>query len=1472
MVEDSKAFTFAQEISREIFFKKYALHNENSVEEVLHGVADRIAMAENVDLRTIWAHRFYTLMTNEEFMPAGRVLANARIDSPMNNYMNCYVIPIKDSMEDIYTALRYDALIGKMGGGVGLNISTLRPKGAKISKGGESSGPMSFLEIFDASAKAIHTGGQRRCLPYDAPVFTEEGVKQIKNITVNDKVLTSDGFEKVTNVFSQGMQETIIIKTKQGDFECTPNHKMPIFTSVDTYIWKQAKDLVEGDRLVYVNAGIDGQETKLPSWNYTRPMHSTTCKDIVIPELTTDVAWFIGYLLGNGHIRIQSKVSKGNVSVACPNEFPTIISKVEKVLSLFGTTVRIKQGNGAYTIVCTESRQLALYFSQFKCPNEDIYIPACIMDGIRELRYAFVAGLFDADGSSKGRPLEVITTVYPSLVTDLRILLNSLGILSTVQFIDRGAIANWRDLYAVNLSNTVAVREWDRCIATYSLKYTSSRTLGYKTGIFDIGWPKAMITGSTIKINYKLWSTSSKQLPITTYERMTGKSACLYPIEVLKLTTGRLVDTYDVEVANKHEFVVNGFLTHNSAHMCVMNVDHPDIEEFITYKRGDGNKRLTQFNISVGVTDAFMRCVKIDGDWDLQFEGQVYKTVKAKYLYDLITTNMYQHNEPGVFFLDTVNRYNNGWYLYDIASPNPCVTGDTLILTDKGNVRIDSVVGQAVNVWNGFEYSEVIPSVTGYNQEIYDIEFSNGTKLSCTPYHKFILSNGDKIEAQYLQIGDGLTKWNLPIIAGNSILENAYAQGFFSGDGYSQIARNRQGITLYNDKKKLMPYLKYKYMNICHDNNNNVEEERIHLDITGYVNKDKLFVPNTMYSIKSRLDWLAGLLDSDGTNNSLDGSLAISANNHEFLLEIQYMLMTVGISCVVSKGKHGGLRVMPNGRGGHKEYITSDSYRLIICASSVVKLQELGLNTHRIRLFAKPNRIAKRVVRVKNILKRDMLEAKVYCFTEYKNHTGVFNGIMTSQCGEQPLPPYGCCCLGSLKLSTFVKNAFSPDAYFDSAKFSQSVPIAVRFLDDVLDTSEYPIAEVRERVLRERRVGLGITAIGDALAMLGYKYGSAKSYEFIDNVGQLLTLHSYRASIDLAIEKGAFPDFQSSMVERGYVSILPICIKERITEYGLRNMALNTIAPTGTTSLSLGNNCSSGIEPIFALEYTRNVTQLDGTFVPQPVYNEAWLKYKEVYGDTPPEYFVTTEDIPLEASLKVQAILQQYIDASISKTITLPDNFTKDEYDRLLLHAWGSGLKGITTYNPNGSLAPILTKKVLEKAEDRLAKKRPALLECDIHELTVNKQKMIVLVGKDSDDASLYEVFLTIDNAGGIQLQKAKQGAIRKTATGHYDLLIDGKMVIENITGIFDNDYASMCRLLSMAMRHKIPLQFIIDQLNKTKRFDTFAKTMARVLKTYITDGEKILSKSHASCPECASALSFKEGCLTCSQCGWSKC
>ena len=746
-------FAFKQPISEEIFGRKYMLHNEGDPEEVFRGVAEEIASAEPVGMQAEVAERFYEEIISGRFIPAGRILANARPDSPMKNYNNCFTIDVEDSLEEIYRSLAEDAVISKMGGGVGFDISKLRPKGDTLSRGGESSGVVSFLRIFDQSAKTIMTGGQRR-----------------------------------------------------------------------------------------------------------------------------------------------------------------------------------------------------------------------------------------------------------------------------------------------------------------------------------------------------------------------------------------------------------------SAHIALLDINHPDIEEFITVKQGDGNKELTQFNISVKITDEFVSAVENDGDFDLSFGGKVYRTVRARDLYDKLAKNAFLHNEPGIFNADTVQRYNNGYWAFKMDRVNPC--------------------------------------------------------------------------------------------------------------------------------------------------------------------------------------------------------------------------------------------------------------------------------------------------------------------------------------GELVMPSYSLCCLAAMNLSAFVKDSFTPEARFDFDQFADSVATGIRFLDNVLDKTDYPLDRIEDFSRQWRRIGLGFTALGTALSKLGITYGSEESVRFASEMSRTLRDASYRASMELADEKGAFPAFDAEKILNAeFIRQLPEDLRAGIAEKGLRNIQMNTVAPTGTISLSVGQNCSSGIEPAFALQYDRNIRTGRGDEVKtETVYDAAWLEWKEASGsDEAPDWMVTTADIDPYASIDLQAAVQDHIDHSISKTLNLPPGTTFEQYKDLFLYAYRKGLKGFTTFNPEGSMKGILEYSDKENSEAPIerntAPERPFELPCDIHRIKAKGKQYVVITGHYND--SLYEVFW-IDVPADQESKFAgyDRGYVRKVRKGRYDLVMgdsNPRIVLEDFTATYDSPNASLARFVSMALRHGTPLQFIIKQLQKDTNFTDFERVVGRVLKTYILDGEEVIA-GEKKCPDCETGMVFRDGCATCPACGWSKC
>jgi ribonucleoside-diphosphate reductase alpha chain len=311
----------------------------------------------------------------------------------------------------------------------------------------------------------------------------------------------------------------------------------------------------------------------------------------------------------------------------------------------------------------------------------------------------------------------------------------------------------------------------------------------------------------------------------------------------------------------------------------------------------------------------------------------------------------------------------------------------------------------------------------------------------------------------------------------------------------------------------------------------------------------------------------------------------------------------------------------------------------------------------------------------------------------------------TNPCAEQPLPPYGCCCLGSINLTNFVSAPFTAEAAFDFARFGAIVETSVRMLDNVLDATAWPLPQQHEEAMNKRRVGLGYTGLGDALIMLCQRYDSESARALAAKISEAMRDSAYRASSKLAHERGAFPLFNADMYLSGtsFATRLPQEIKALIRKQGLRNSHLLSIAPTGTISLAFADNASNGIEPPFSWTYTRKKRMADGTLQEFPVEDYAWRLYRHLHasGVLPdaaqgrdgilPEYFVTALEISAAAHEAMVAAVAPYVDTSISKTVNVPENYPYEEFQGLYLAAWKSGLKGLATYRPNSVLGSVLS-------------------------------------------------------------------------------------------------------------------------------------------------------------------------------------
>ena len=324
----------------------------------------------------------------------------------------------------------------------------------------------------------------------------------------------------------------------------------------------------------------------------------------------------------------------------------------------------------------------------------------------------------------------------------------------------------------------------------------------------------------------------------------------------------------------------------------------------------------------------------------------------------------------------------------------------------------------------------------------------------------------------------------------------------------------------------------------------------------------------------------------------------------------------------------------------------------------------------------------------------------------------------TNPCGEQPLPAYGACCLGSVNLTVHVRNPFTKDAYFDFESFKKGVQIGVRVLDNVLDKSLWPLPEQGQSAADKRRQGLGFIGLGDALIMLNLRYDKEEGREMARQISECLRDTAYMASVELAKERGPFPLFDAvKYLDEGgnFTKRLPEPIREAIRTHGIRNSHLVSIAPTGTISLAFADNASNGIEPAFSWTYNRSKRMADGSQRNYTVEDHAYRVYREMGGDVAmlPEAFVSAQSMSASSHEEMVAVVAPYIDSAISKTVNVPADYPFEEFRKLYYKAWKDGLKGITTYRPSPTRGAVLS--VIEPVKEETPKKEA---EVDHHQHT----------------------------------------------------------------------------------------------------------------------------------------------------------
>jgi ribonucleoside-diphosphate reductase alpha chain len=476
----------------------------------------------------------------------------------------------------------------------------------------------------------------------------------------------------------------------------------------------------------------------------------------------------------------------------------------------------------------------------------------------------------------------------------------------------------------------------------------------------------------------------------------------------------------------------------------------------------------------------------------------------------------------------------------------------------------------------------------------------------------------------------------------------------------------------------------------------------------------------------------------------------------------------------------------------------------------------------------------------------------------------------TNPCGEQPLPPYGACLLGSLNLTRFVTDPFGTQARLDEAGLGSTAAVAVRFLDNVIDVSKFPLEQQRDEAFAKRRIGLGVTGLADALAMCGLRYGTPEAASVAGDWMAVIENASYRASIGLARERGPFPLFDPEQFGRaGHAARLEPALRTEIQESGIRNGLLNSIAPTGTISL-LAGNVSSGIEPIYNIRYARQVRQEDGSSRTENVTDYAAALWWKMKGDDAPlpSSFVTAEQLEPSAHLIMQAAVQRHVDSSISKTINIPADLDFEVFKTVYEEAYDLGLKGCTAFRPNNVTGSVLF-NTPETSDRQLTEQSPRARE-------------EVLSGfsyKLKWPESGHAIYITINDIAEGGRRRPFEVFINSKNMEHYAWTValtrmisavfkrggDISFVVEELKAVFDprggqwvgGRYVPslLAAIGGVIERHMIDTGFLESETGQ--RSNIVAK-----------DGER-----RVSCQRCGGeSLMFQEGCATCLSCGFSRC
>jgi ribonucleoside-diphosphate reductase alpha chain len=1278
---------------------------------------------------------------------------------------NCFLLSMEsDSIDGIYNTLKDCANISKWAGGIGLHIHNIRASGSHIrGTNGSSNGIVPMLRVFNHTAKYVD-----QCLDPETVVYTKRGAIPIKNIVIGDEVITDDGqFYEIGKVldseytgdfYEMDVQHTFrplsltdmhplwCIKNVEGS-DCYHMRNLlakkliePEFIeakNIDTndYIGfpipKYEKDIREYSEDdcrfygIYITSITNKQFYDFSDIDKNKMMiigDITTMSDtpfyIQLPRSKTNIILFIENYLNKYNIPFDISISTGDI----PHR--ASFRKCSDVLNPCGDRL----GPITNDLIKISWHRT----NRFKFTYEMFYegVPA-LLHLPQQKMIQLIRGIFEVSGITMDGNYFFVNC-SKGIIENLHYMLLRLGVLTSGN---------------VNVLK-IHVNDFNKILGIDVFVHDSYY------GYFEYNdYLFSCVKNNTLTKNY-----SGRVIDIEVDH--DDHHNFLTHNGLVKNGGGKRNGSFAIYLEPWHadiEIFLQMRKNHGDEELKARDLFYalwiPDL--FMERVKTNGSWTLMCPDECPGLSDVYGDAFKeLYEKYEASGKGRV--TLKARDLWFQVLDAQMETGTPYLLYKDAVNKKSNQKNVGTIKSSNLCVAPETQVLTDKGHIEIQFLEGNKVNVWNGSEFSEVEIFKTGTDQKIIEVHTSDNCVLNCTPYHKFFIQQKynkakfDVIEAQNLKLGDKLIKCDYPVIEGTSKMNYAYTHGFFCGDGTYFNNNSDNPPTRCQYKCLSEHYYCKRHINYETENNkdslqNNELIDKVQCNALSYEKKpaiflyadkkllvehiqcigktedktkiilrlpldieEKYFVPMN-HDMETKMNWFAGYCDADGciTNNQGNQQLQVTSINEPFLMNVKLMLQTCGINPKIRKMYDKGTSYLPDGRGGHRDFVTKPLFRMLITSVDLQKIVCVGFEPKRLQInnIHVPNRSASKYVTITDVIDNGRID-DTFCFTEPKKHAGIFNGIITSQCTE--ITEYSdenesaVCNLASIGLPTFLDYSTTPPT-FNYEKLHDVTKVVTENLNRIIDRNYYPTEKTRRSNMRHRPIGIGIQGLADTFILMDLAFTSDEAKVVNRHIFETIYHGALEQSCELAVSEGAYETFPGSPASEGILQFDMwgydpgnerydwTAMKSRVKEHGIRNSLLLAPMPTASTSQILGfNEC---FEPITSNIYSRRT--IAGEFVVTNKYlvsdlldlglwneviktsviaNNGSIQQINIIPEKIREKYRTAWEIPMKTVIDMAAERGVFICQSQSMNTWIEEP-SYNSLTSMHFYSWGKGLK-----------------------------------------------------------------------------------------------------------------------------------------------------------------------------------------------------